>query len=158
MAFWDWSSVREPTSLYRKSLSEYDFSSDSILYILGSQAPITITGYPSWLVRCNAAIKAPSSSDFIYCISSIKKQIGTSDLYAVSPIVTNTSVRLCVRLMDLYNSFSCMDREKVLSLGSKDTTNDLIASSGFWIRFLNFSFVLTLLKNAWEQDWSIEIR
>ena len=94
----------------------------------------------------------------MYCISSIKKQIGISAFAAASPKEVNTSVRLCVRLFVLYKSFSSSDKENVLSFESKDTTKDLIASNGFFIKFLNFSLTLICLKNACEQVAICEIK
>ena len=109
-------------------------------------------------MRCKAAINAPNSFCFMYCISSTKKQIGISLLYAVSPIVVNTSVKLCVKLFDIYSSFSCKETENVLSLGLNEITRDLIASNGFCTKCLNLSFVLTLRKNACEHSASCEIK
>ena len=36
----------------------------------------------------------------------MKKQIGESVFEAISPNVVNTSVKLCVKLVDVYNSLS----------------------------------------------------
>ena len=69
--------------------------------------------------------------------------------YAASPSAVKTSVRLWVRLVVRYSSRSCMDKEKVLFSGSKDMTNALIASKGFWIRCFRFSFALSFRKNPW---------
>ena len=62
------------------------------------------------------------------------------------PILTNTSVKLCVKLFDLYKSFSCTDKEKTVSFGSKEITKDLIESIDFdgngKIEIVNLEFLV----------------
>ena len=88
----------------------------------------------------------------------LKKQIGVPVFAPNSPILTNTSVKLCVKFPDVYSSLSCIDTEKVLSFGLKDMIKDLIASNGFCIKCLNFSIVLTFRRNACEHSAICEIK
>ena len=78
----------------------------------------------------------------------MKKQIGLFASLAASPTEMNTSVRLCVRLVVLYNSCSCIDREKVLLSGEKETASDFKASTALEIVCFMRSPVLMFLRNT----------